>query len=84
MAKESGRFNGWSNNATWNVALWLGNDEPLYRACQAERTALGRPFTANEARALVLRLMPGGTPDWRDAKRFAEVDWDEIAEALNE
>ena len=23
-------FNGWSNYETWNVALWLQNDETLY------------------------------------------------------
>ena len=24
--------NGWKNHQTWNVALWIGNEEPLYRA----------------------------------------------------
>ena len=24
------RYNGWSNYETWNVALWLDNEEPMY------------------------------------------------------
>ena len=27
-------YNGWQNYETWNVALWLQNDEGLYNLCQ--------------------------------------------------
>jgi hypothetical protein len=80
-------YNGWKNWETWNVALWFGNDEGLYRA-----TVRGRPFTAETAEELARDMLPNGTPDFRSlhhgrgkgARLYSEVDWQEIADAWNE
>lgn len=53
-------FNGHRNWNTWNVSLWLANDEPLYRLAQFH---VSRARTLDEAaRALMLDL-PEATPD---------------------
>ena len=31
---QTENFQGWANWATWNVALWLGNNEALYKVAR--------------------------------------------------
>lgn len=80
-------YNGWKNRGTWNIALWLGNDEGLYRAAIELRNQLakdGRHIkTAATAKKIVLDLMGETTPD--NIKTTAKnIDWVEIKQAINE
>ncbi len=74
-------YNGWANYQTWNVALWLQNDEGLYR--------LARNATSYESLVTYLKYvcqMPD-TPDavaWDDPALDTERLEELIAELRND
>jgi len=80
-------YNGWKNRETWNVALWINNDEPTYRLAQEfMNTRL-----QNEDRNLncyisfICRYMDEGasTPDGVDWLDRA-LDWTALDEMMRE
>jgi cyanate permease len=54
-------YNGWKNRQTWNVALWIGNQEYIYmEAVDFMQTYSGtRPYS----RFIQSRVGGGRTPD---------------------
>lgn len=77
-------YNGWKNRATWNVALWLGNDEGMYLdAVETVRRykAKSRPFTIGAARFFCFRVLGNRTPD---GDRVASANFGEIAKSMIE
>ena len=87
------RYNGWSNYETWNLKLWIDNDQGLSEHWQeAAQTALDdtdetddtdtRKREAAEALAEALAVQLGThTPD---GTAIGAVDYREIAESLLE
>lgn len=72
------RYNGWANYETWNVALYMGNDEKSYRlAQQVARSGCARPFS-------VYRESYGPrTPD--GVSLFdPKLNWKELNEAIRD
>jgi len=90
MSIPKGEYNGWRNWATWNVALWLGNDEGIYHAAvelakAKQKDKIGK-VTAMAARHFVLNVFPDGTPNMRQiqGRKYSDVDFKAIADAINE
>ena len=78
-------YNGYENYETWNVCLWLANDEPMYRAAVAFARDYDGDVNARAAARLVMdELMPDGTPDFSGRSDYSLVNWTEVANDVND
>ena len=90
---EAKRYNGWANYETWNVALWIDNDQGSYsQRCEMAQGAYDNADgDLDDARHALAQVLESWVDDMRPemgASMFSdllgaalsEVDWDEIAE----
>ena len=85
----SNKYNGWTNYETWNVNLWLNNDQGTYDFIVelAKQYADDAPMLAQALESFVDELQPE-----LEASMFSdilnaamrEVNWQEIADTLLE
>lgn len=91
MNNDNDNYNGWANYETWNVALYLDNDEGIYnfmleglRHLLAERNDDWTGISLQELRELVQNAFRGdSTPDGVRLSH-SEIDWSEISDKLLE
>ena len=76
-------YNGWTNYGTWNVNLWVENDEGVYLAKIEMLQKRRYPVGPETVRAFYHREMGGTTPDLdemrRTRERFGRINFGEIA-----
>ena len=78
VIEYKGPWEGWSNWATWNVALWFDNDYALYVRLQAYKgTSDGLKPTASGVERFARHCLG---PKTRDGADLSEVNWEELAE----
>lgn len=78
-------YNGWTNWETWQINLWLDNEEPLYREKQRLLRRLrtwDERTLSDEVIAFCREQFPNGTPDMDDPSDMDKVNWDEIVESF--
>lgn len=75
--------NGWTNWATWNVPLWIDNEEGLYRNKLSLLAQASKPIEAGDVRFFVNAFMHNTTPDFKPGD-INDVNWDEIADHWEE
>lgn len=72
-------YNGWKNYNTWNVALWIQNDEGLYNLARECGTYMG-------ADGFVARMQAEGRQRTADGVAYddPELDLVELEEMMEE
>jgi hypothetical protein len=80
MADNKG-YNGWKNWETWQINLWLDNEEPSYR--EKVRFVKRGNLSDEQVESWVREQFPNGTPDM-DPGDMAKVDWEEIGNHFRE
>ena len=67
-------MNGWKDYETWNVSLWIQNDETLYRLALA---SAGFQTFMND-------MISWGCTETKDGVKWSDADYSEVQSMFNE
>ena len=76
-------YNGWKNRETQLVALWLANDETLYKAIM-EMPEINSVTVALRTGYLLYKRVCPGFNDNMDGLSLFDVDWESVAASCKE
>ena len=77
-------YNGFTNWETWNVALWIDNDEYIYNKRFKYRAVYGKTWNKENVKYFFNRYFNEKTPDMKSKLQIEKVNWQEIANLWNE
>ncbi len=78
-------YNGWTNWETWNVALWIDNEEFTYKESRKlTRKRSHDRYFASSVECFCNETYPNGTPDMKGESEMDNVNYQEIADAWRE
>ena len=67
-------MNGWKDYETWNVSLWIQNDETLYRIALASAGF----------QTFIHDMLEGGWTETGDGVKWTDADYSEVQSMFNE
>ena len=81
LAEAPATYNGWANYETWNVALWIQNDEGLYEMARDFRYGTLHPYGD-----FIYSLLECGVKETPDGVPFShpDLDYDELNAMMEE
>lgn len=80
QSKKDQTYNGWPNYQTWNVMLWLDNDEGMYLYYRGMARRM-KVLAANAKEIALVAFQSDHTPDGVNL-HSSKIRWGRIAEAM--
>tara|TARA_X000001388_G_C2204825_1_gene112717 strand:+ start:26 stop:307 length:282 start_codon:yes stop_codon:yes gene_type:complete len=81
---ENNTYNGYYNRATWNLMLWIGNDETAYNHFRSLYQRIGGEVIEEREERVQRESREWFGSTTPDGDRLDDVNWLEVTEHLDE